>query len=56
MAKTNQTAQKSTGRKAPRDQFQRKAARKIKPSTGNARVLLSRYGSAPVGQREFRKF
>ena len=35
MARTKQTARKSTGGKAPRKQLATKAARKSAPSTGN---------------------
>lgn len=39
MARTKQTARKSTGGKAPRKQLATKAARKSAPTTGNASHL-----------------
>ncbi|KAL6033722.1 hypothetical protein STEG23_009120 [Scotinomys teguina] len=40
MARTKQTARKSTGGKAPRKQLTTKAARKSAPSTGGRRNLI----------------
>ena len=37
MARTKQTARKSTGRKAPRKQLATKAARKSAPATGGVK-------------------
>ena len=56
MPKTNQTARRSTGGKAPRDQLARKAARKTKPSSANDRVRPHRYRPGTVALREIRKF
>ena len=56
MAKTNQTAKKSTGSKAPRGQLARKAAHEVKLSTADARVRPRRYLSGTVVLREIRKF
>ena len=44
MARTKQTARKSTGGKAPRKQLATKAARKSAPSTGGVKKP-HRYGS-----------
>lgn len=41
MARTKQTARKSTGGKAPRKHVASKAARKATPSGGGIKVLLS---------------
>ena len=51
MARTNQTAKKSTGSQAPRGKHARIAARKIKTSTANSQVRHHRY--RPV--RKFQK-
>ena len=56
MAKTKQTARKSTSGKAPRSQLALKAARKIKPSSENDRVRPRRYRPGTVALREIRKF
>uniref|UniRef100_A0A8D0HQ54 Histone H3 n=1 Tax=Sphenodon punctatus TaxID=8508 RepID=A0A8D0HQ54_SPHPU len=40
MARTKQTARKSTGGKAPRKQLATKAARKSAPATGGVKKLL----------------
>ncbi|XP_067052224.1 LOW QUALITY PROTEIN: histone H3, embryonic-like [Acropora muricata] len=40
MARTKQTARKSTGGKAPRKQLATKAARKSAPATGGVRNLI----------------
>ena len=41
MARTKQTARKSTGGKAPRKQLATKAARKSAPATGGVKKVLS---------------
>jgi histone H3 len=41
MARTKQTARKSTGGKAPRKQLATKAARKSAPTTGNVIQVLN---------------
>jgi histone H3 len=46
MARTKQTARKSTGGKAPRKQLATKAARKSAPATGGASGLF--YASPAV--------
>ncbi|VDO96154.1 unnamed protein product [Soboliphyme baturini] len=43
MARTKQTARKSTGGKAPRKQLATKAARKSAPATGGERNHIRRY-------------
>ena len=40
MARTKQTARKSTGGKAPRKQLATKAARKSAPATGGVKKVL----------------
>ena len=40
MARTKQTARKSTGGKAPRKQLATKAARKSAPATGGVKNLI----------------
>jgi hypothetical protein len=40
MARTKQTARKSTGGKAPRKQLATKAARKSAPTTGGVKVSI----------------
>jgi hypothetical protein len=42
MARTKQTARKSTGGKAPRKQLATKAARKSAPTTGKSFLLVDR--------------
>ena len=56
MAKTKQTARRSTGGRAPRSQLALKAARKTKPSSANDRVRPHRYRPGTVALREIRKF
>lgn len=55
MARTKQTARKSTGGKAPRKQLASKAARKSTPSTGGIKKP-HRYRPGTVALREIRKF
>uniref|UniRef100_A0AAZ3QAH2 Histone H3 n=1 Tax=Oncorhynchus tshawytscha TaxID=74940 RepID=A0AAZ3QAH2_ONCTS len=66
MARTKQTARKSTGGKAPRKQLATKAARKSAPSTGGVKkphryshgILLTVFPSRPgtVALREIRRY
>ena len=44
MARTKQTARKSTGGKAPRKQLATKAARKSAPATGEKEAVSSAIG------------
>ena len=55
MARTKQTASRSTGGKAPRKQLQNKAARKSFPTTGGVKKP-HRYRPGTVALREIRKF
>lgn len=55
MARTKQTARKSTGGKAPRKQLATKAARKSAPITGGVKKP-HRYRPGTVALREIRKF
>ena len=55
MARTKQTARKSTGGKAPRKQLATKAARKSSPSTGGVKKP-HRYRPGTVALREIRKY
>ena len=55
MARTKQTARKSTGGKAPRKQLASKAARKSTPATGGIKKP-HRYRPGTVALREIRKF
>eukprot|EP00500_Bicosoecida_sp_ms1_P002966 CAMPEP_0203814900 /NCGR_PEP_ID=MMETSP0115-20131106/6678_1 /ASSEMBLY_ACC=CAM_ASM_000227 /TAXON_ID=33651 /ORGANISM="Bicosoecid sp, Strain ms1" /LENGTH=196 /DNA_ID=CAMNT_0050723785 /DNA_START=72 /DNA_END=663 /DNA_ORIENTATION=- len=55
MARTKQTARKSTGGKAPRKQLATKAARKSAPSTGGVKKP-HRYRPGTVALREIRKY
>ena len=55
MARTKQTARKSTGAKAPRKQLASKAARKSAPATGGVKKP-HRYKSGTVALREIRKY
>ena len=48
MARTKQTARKSTGGKAPRKQLATKAARKSAPSTGNTSIFFLRFAISPL--------
>ncbi len=43
MARTKQTARKSTGGKAPRKQLATKAARKSAPATGKSLTFKTRF-------------
>lgn len=55
MARTKQTARKSTGGKAPRKQLASKAARKATPSTGGVKKSR-RYRPGTVALREIRRY
>jgi len=55
MARTKQTARKSTGGKAPRKQLATKAARKSAPQTGGIKKP-HRYRPGTVALREIRKY
>jgi len=55
MARTKQTARKSTGGKAPRKQLATKAARKTAPSTGGVKKP-HRYRPGTVALREIRRY
>ncbi|EMS66788.1 Histone H3.3 [Triticum urartu] len=55
MARTKQTARKSTGGKAPRKQLSTKAARKSAPTTGGVKKP-HRYRPGTVALREIRKY
>ncbi|GAA98260.1 uncharacterized protein L969DRAFT_340017 [Mixia osmundae IAM 14324] len=55
MARTKQTARKSTGGKAPRKQLAAKAARKSAPSTGGVKKP-HRYRPGTVALREIRRY
>jgi len=55
MARTKQTARKSTGGKVPRKQLATKAARKVAPATGGVKKR-HRYKPGTVALREIRKY
>merc|ERR1711933_75118 len=55
MARTKQTARKSTGGKAPRKQLATKAARKSAPAIGGGKKP-HRYRPGTVALREIRKY
>ncbi|KAH9445074.1 hypothetical protein Pst134EB_025326 [Puccinia striiformis f. sp. tritici] len=55
MARTKQTARKSTGGKAPRKQLAAKAARKSAPATGGVKKP-HRYKPGTVALREIRRY
>ncbi|KAG7170316.1 histone H3-like 7, partial [Homarus americanus] len=55
MARTKQTARKSTGGKAPRKQLATKAARKSIPATGGVKKS-HRYRPGTVALREIRRY
>jgi len=55
MARTKQTARKSTGGKAPRHELARKAARKSAPSTGGVKQP-HRFRPGTVALREIRRY
>ena len=55
MARTKQTARKSTGGKAPRKQLATKAARKSAPATGGVQKP-HRYRPGTVALREIRRY
>ncbi|ORZ41063.1 histone H3 h3_3 [Catenaria anguillulae PL171] len=56
MARTKQTARKSTGGKAPRKQLATKAARKSAPSTSGGVKKPHRYRPGTVALREIRRY
>ncbi|KAJ9109771.1 histone H3 [Naganishia vaughanmartiniae] len=56
MARTKQTARKSTGGKAPRKQLATKAARKAAPPTAGGVKKPHRYRPGTVALREIRKY
>eukprot|EP01083_Nonionella_stella_P069890 186588_1 len=55
MARTKQTARKSTGGKAPRKQLATKAARKSAPATGGVKTTR-RFRPGTVALREIRRY
>jgi histone H3 len=55
MARTKQTARKSTGGKAPRKQLAAKAARKATPASGGVKKA-HRYRPGTVAMREIRRY
>jgi histone H3 len=55
MARTKQTARRSTGGKAPRKQLATKAARKVAPTAGGVKKR-HRYRPGTVALREIRKY
>ena len=55
MARTKQTARKSTGGKAPRKQLATKAARKSAPATGHVKHNR-RFRPGTVALREIRRY
>ena len=55
MARTKQTARKSTGGKAPRKQLATKAARKSAPATGGMKKA-HRFRPGTVALREIRRY
>ncbi len=55
MARTKQTARKSTGGKAPRKQLATKAARKSAPATGGVKQAR-RFRPGTVALREIRRY
>ncbi|XP_009986649.1 PREDICTED: histone H3, embryonic-like [Tauraco erythrolophus] len=55
MARTKQTARKSTGGKAPRKQLATKAGRKSAPATGGVKKP-HRYRPGTVALREIRRY
>lgn len=56
MARTKQTARKSTGGKAPRKQLATKAARKSAPTMGSSIKKKHRFRPGTVALREIRKY
>jgi len=56
MARTKQTARKSTGGKAPRKQLAAKAARKSAPASATGVKSPHRYRPGTVALREIRKY
>lgn len=56
MARTKQTARKSTGGKAPRKELATKAARKSAPINGGGIKKPHRYRPGTVALREIRKY
>jgi histone H3 len=55
MARTKQTARKSTGGKAPRRQLATKASRRFQPTTGGVKKP-QRYRPGTVALREIRRY
>eukprot|EP01032_Pedospumella_encystans_P016289 gene16289-18586_t len=56
MARTKQTARRSTGGKAPRKQLATKAVRKFAPTAGGGVKKPHRYRPGTVALREIRKY
>ena len=56
MARTKQTARKSTGGKAPRKQLASKVARKSAPASGSSLKKPHRFRPGTVALREIRKY
>ena len=56
MARTKQTARKSTGGKAPRKQLAQKAARKSAPANGGKKQGPRRFRPGTVALREIRRY
>jgi histone H3 len=56
MARTKQTARKSTGGKAPRKQLATKAARKSAPTMGASIKRKTRFRPGTVALREIRRY
>jgi histone H3 len=56
MARTKQTARRSTGGKIPRKQLATKAARRSAPATGGIPKKRPRYRPGTVALREIRKY
>ena len=56
MARTKQTASKSTGGKAPRKRLAAKAARKSAPTEGGVKKKSYRFRPGTVALREIRKY
>ena len=56
MARTKQTARKSTGGKAPRKQLAQKAARKSAPAQAGVKTTNRRFRPGTVALREIRRY
>merc|ERR1712228_170699 len=56
MARTKQTARKSTGGKAPRKQLQQKLARKSGPAVGGVKMIGSRKKPGTVALQKIRQY